>query len=196
MKLISQLFGDRQMIANATGCSSIYSASIPSTPYTKNEKGQGPVFKNSLFEDFCEFGLGMALGNKKMKERVAKLLQEMIDSDKTSAEYKALAQEWIDNKDDAEKTKEIAPKLRACIAESAAKGCPICKELQTLDHYLVKRSQWIIGGDGASYDIGYGGLDHVIASGEDVNILVLDTEVYSNTGGQASKATPLGAIAQ
>ena len=195
VKLISQLFGDRQMIANATGCSSIYSASIPSTPYTKNEKGQGPCFNNSLFEDFCEFGLGMALGNKKMKERVAKLLQEMIDGN-ASDEYKALAQEWIANKDDAEKTKEIAPKLRKCIAESAAKGCPVCKELQTLDHYLVKRSQWIIGGDGASYDIGYGGLDHVIASGEDVNILVLDTEVYSNTGGQASKATPLGAIAQ
>ncbi|MBR4811384.1 MAG: 4Fe-4S dicluster domain-containing protein, partial [Bacteroidaceae bacterium] len=196
VKLLSQLFGDRQLIANATGCSSIYSASIPSTPYTKNEKGQGPVFNNSLFEDFCEFGLGMALGNKKMKERVAKLLTEMIESDKTSAEYKELAQEWIANREDADKTKEIAPKLRACIAEGAAKGCPTCAELKTLDHYLVKRSQWIIGGDGASYDIGYGGLDHVIASGEDVNILVLDTEVYSNTGGQASKATPLGAIAQ
>ena len=195
VKLISQLFGDRQMVANATGCSSIYSASIPSTPYTKNEKGQGPCFNNSLFEDFCEFGLGMALGNKKMKERVAKLLQQMIDGN-ASDEYKALAAEWIANCEDADKTKEIAPKLRACIAESAANGCPVCKELQTLDHYLVKRSQWIIGGDGASYDIGYGGLDHVIASGEDVNILVLDTEVYSNTGGQASKATPLGAIAQ
>ena len=196
VKLISQLFGDRQMIANATGCSSIYSASIPSSPYTKNAKGQGPAFDNSLFEDFCEFGMGMVLGNKKMKERVVMLLKQMIESDKTSEEYKALAQEWIDNKDDADKTKEIAPKLRACIAESAAKGCPVCKELQTLDHYLVKRSQWIIGGDGASYDIGYGGLDHVIASGEDVNLLVLDTEVYSNTGGQSSKATPLGAIAQ
>ena len=145
----------------------------------------------------------MALGNQKtmvstnrLKERVAKLLGEMIASDKTSTEYKELAQQWIDNCEDADKTKEIAPKLRKCIAESAAKGCPVCKELQTLDHYLVKRSQWIIGGDGASYDIGYGGLDHVIASGEDVNILVLDTEVYSNTGGQASKATPLGAIAQ
>ena len=195
VKLISQLFGDRQMIANATGCSSIYSASIPSTPYTKNEKGQGPCFNNSLFEDFCEFGLGMALGNKKMKERVAKLLQEMIDGN-ASDEYKALAQEWIANKDDADKTKEIAPKLRKCIAESAAKGCPVCKELQTLDHYLVKRSQWIIGGDGASYDIGYGGLDHVIGSGEDLNVFVIDTEVYSNTGGQASKATPIGAIAQ
>ena len=196
VKLISQLFGDRELIANATGCSSIYSASIPSSPYTKNAKGQGPAFDNSLFEDFCEFGMGMVLGNKKMKERVVMLLKQMIESDKTSAEYKELAQEWIDNKDDADKTKEIAPKLRACIAESAAKGCPVCKELQTLDHYLVKRSQWIIGGDGASYDIGYGGLDHVIASGEDVNLLVLDTEVYSNTGGQSSKATPLGAIAQ
>ena len=196
VKLISQLFGDREMIANATGCSSIYSASIPSTPYTKNEKGQGPVFNNSLFEDFCEFGLGMALGVKKMKERIAKLLCEACENCDVTPEYKALAEEWIANKDDADKTKEIAPKLRAEIAACAAKGCETCKELQTLDHYLVKRSQWIIGGDGASYDIGYGGLDHVIAAGEDVNILVLDTEVYSNTGGQASKATPLGAIAQ
>ena len=196
VKLISQLFGDRQMIANATGCSSIYSASIPSTPYTKNEKGQGPVFNNSLFEDFCEFGLGMALGVKKMKERIAKLFAEACENPNCPEEYKALAQEWIDNKDDADKTKEIAPKLRECIKAAAEAGCEINKELQTLDHYLVKRSQWIIGGDGASYDIGYGGLDHVIASGEDVNILVLDTEVYSNTGGQASKATPLGAIAQ
>ena len=194
VKLISQLFGDRQMIANATGCSSIYSASIPSTPYTKNEKGQGPCFNNSLFEDFCEFGLGMALGNKKMKERVAKLLADA--SEGAPEEFKALANEWIANMDDADKTKEIAPKLREAIKGGAEAGCPFCKELQTLDHYLVKRSQWIIGGDGASYDIGYGGLDHVIASGEDVNILVLDTEVYSNTGGQASKATPLGAIAQ
>ncbi len=196
VKLISQLFGDRQMIANATGCSSIYSASIPSTPYTKNEKGQGPVFNNSLFEDFCEFGLGMALGVKKMKERIAKLLCEACEKCDVTPEYKALAEEWIANCDDADKTKGIAPKLRAEIAACAANGCEICKELQTLDHYLVKRSQWIIGGDGASYDIGYGGLDHVIAAGEDVNILVLDTEVYSNTGGQASKATPLGAIAQ
>ena len=196
VKLISQLYGDRQLIANATGCSSIYSASIPSTPYTKNEKGQGPCFNNSLFEDFCEFGLGMALGNKKMKERVAKLLTESAAAAECPAEYKALAEEWIANCEDADKTKEIAPKLREYIKAAAEAGCEINKELQTLDHYLVKRSQWIIGGDGASYDIGYGGLDHVIATGEDVNILVLDTEVYSNTGGQASKATPLGAIAQ
>ncbi len=196
VKLISQLFGDRQMVANATGCSSIYSASIPSTPYTKNEKGQGPCFNNSLFEDFCEFGLGMALGNKKMKERVAKLLTEACENANCPAEYKALAQEWIEKREDADETKRIAAELKPMIAAAAAKGCEINKELKTLDHYLVKRSQWIIGGDGASYDIGYGGLDHVIASGEDVNILVLDTEVYSNTGGQASKATPLGAIAQ
>ena len=196
VKLISQLFGDREMIANATGCSSIYSASIPSTPYCKNENGQGPAFDNSLFEDFCEFGMGMVLGNKKMKERVTVLLSEAISKEDTPAEFKAAAQEWIGAQDDAEASKAAAAKLKPMIAAGAESGCEICKELKTLDHYLVKRSQWIIGGDGASYDIGYGGLDHVIASGEDVNILVLDTEVYSNTGGQSSKSTPLGAIAQ
>ena len=196
VKLISQLFGDREMIANATGCSSIYSASIPSTPYCKNEKGQGPAFDNSLFEDFCEFGMGMVLGNKKMKERVTVLLNEAISKEDTPAEFKAAAQEWIGAQDGAEASKAAAAKLKPMIAAGAESGCEICKELKTLDHYLVKRSQWIIGGDGASYDIGYGGLDHVIASGEDVNILVLDTEVYSNTGGQSSKSTPLGAIAQ
>ncbi len=196
VKLVSQLFGDREMVANATGCSSIYSGSIPSTPYTVNEKGQGPAWANSLFEDFCEFGLGMVLANKKMRKRIEALLQEMIASDKVSAEYKAAAQNWIDNQDDAEGSKAAAEALKPFIDESAAKGCPTCQQLQELSHYLTKRSQWIIGGDGASYDIGYGGLDHVIASGEDVNILVLDTEVYSNTGGQSSKATPLGAIAK
>ena len=196
VKLISQLFGDREMIANATGCSSIYSASIPSTPYCKNDKGQGPAFDNSLFEDFCEFGMGMVLGNKKMKERITILLNEAIAKDETPADFKAAAEEWIAGKDDAEASKAAAAKLKPLIAAGAEAGCEICKELKTLDHYLVKRSQWIIGGDGASYDIGYGGLDHVIASGENVNILVLDTEVYSNTGGQSSKATPLGAIAQ
>ena len=196
VKLISQLFGDRQMIANATGCSSIYSASIPSTPYTTNEKGQGPAFDNSLFEDFCEFGMGMALGNKKMKERIVMLLNEALGKCNVSDEFKAAAEEWIAGKEDADASKVAAAKLKPLIAACAETGCEICKELQTLDHYLIKRSQWIIGGDGASYDIGYGGLDHVIASGEDVNIFVIDTEVYSNTGGQASKATPLGAIAQ
>ena len=195
VKLISQLFGDREMIANATGCSSIYSASIPSTPYTTNANGQGPAFDNSLFEDFCEFGLGMVLGNKKMKERIVKLLNEATTHE-ISAEFKAAADKWIAGKDDADASKEAAAELKPLIAAGAEAGCPICAELKTLDHYLVKRSQWIIGGDGASYDIGYGGLDHVLASGEDVNILVLDTEVYSNTGGQSSKSTPLGAIAQ
>ena len=196
VKLISQLFGDREMIANATGCSSIYSASIPSTPYCTNEEGHGPAFNNSLFEDFCEFGMGMALGNKKMRQRIEMLLGEAIAKEGTPADFKAAAEEWIAGKDDADNSKIAAAKLKPLIAAGAEAGCEVCKELKTLDHYLVKRSQWIIGGDGASYDIGYGGLDHVIASGEDVNILVLDTEVYSNTGGQASKATPLGAIAQ
>jgi pyruvate-ferredoxin/flavodoxin oxidoreductase len=196
VKLVSQLFGDREVIANATGCSSIYSASIPSTPYCTNDKGQGPAFNNSLFEDFCEFGMGMVLGNKKMKERITLLLNEAIAKENTPAEFKAVAQEWIAGQDDADASKAAAAKMKPMIAEGVAHGCPICTELQTLDHYFVKRSQWIIGGDGASYDIGYGGLDHVIASGEDLNILVLDTEVYSNTGGQSSKSTPLGAIAQ
>ena len=196
VKLISQLFGDRQMVANATGCSSIYSASIPSTPYTTNEKGQGPAFDNSLFEDFCEFGLGMVLGNKKMKDRIQHLLEQGKAQEGISEEFVAAADKWIAAKDDAEGSKEAAAELKPIIAKGAEAGCPICSELKTLDHYLVKRSQWIIGGDGASYDIGYGGLDHVLASGEDINILVLDTEVYSNTGGQSSKSTPLGAIAQ
>ena len=196
VKLVSQLFGDREMVANATGCSSIYSASVPSTPYTTNAEGQGPAFNNSLFEDFCEFGLGMALGNKKMRSRIKFLLSQQVEDDHVPAEFKAAAQEWIENMNDAEASKVASAKLKPLIAEGAKAGCPVCKELQILGHYLVKRSQWIIGGDGASYDIGYGGLDHVIASGEDVNILVLDTEVYSNTGGQSSKSTPLGAIAQ
>ena len=196
VKLMSQLFGDRIMASNATGCSSIYSGSIPSTPYTKNAKGQGPAWSNSLFEDFCEYGLGMVLANKKIKMRIEALLKEATAHEGCPAEFKTLAEEWIANKEDADKTKEIAPKLREFIAEGAKAGCPTCAQLKELDHYLVKRSQWIIGGDGASYDIGYGGLDHVIGSGEDLNIFVIDTEVYSNTGGQASKATPIGAIAQ
>ena len=196
VKLISQLFGDREIVANATGCSSIYSGSIPSTPYTTNAKGQGPAWANSLFEDFCEFGLGMALANKKMRARIEELLKGAIAADETSADFKAAAQEWLEGKDDADASKAAAGKLVPMIEAGKVAGCPACAKLSELAHYLVKRSQWIIGGDGASYDIGYGGLDHVIASGEDVNILVLDTEVYSNTGGQSSKATPLGAIAK
>ena len=196
VKLISQLFGDREIVANATGCSSIYSGSIPSTPYTTNAKGQGPAWANSLFEDFCEFGLGMALANKKMRARIEELLKGAIAADETPADFKAAAQEWLEGKDDADASKAATGKLVPMIEAGKAAGCPACAKLSELAHYLVKRSQWIIGGDGASYDIGYGGLDHVIASGEDVNILVLDTEVYSNTGGQSSKATPLGAIAK
>ena len=193
VKLISQLFGDRMIVSNATGCSSIYSGSIPSTPYTTNEKGQGPAWANSLFEDFCEYGLGMQIANKKLKLRLEKLMTEAQACTCCSDELKALFTEWIAKKNDADATKVLAPQI---IAGCEACQCDTCKKILELKDYLVKRSQWIIGGDGASYDIGYGGLDHVIASGEDVNILVLDTEVYSNTGGQASKSTPLGAIAK
>ena len=196
VKLVTQLFGDRQMVANATGCSSIYSGSIPSTPYTTNEKGQGPAWANSLFEDFCEFGLGMVMANKKMRARIQTLLEQMLESDKVSEAYKEAAREWIAGQDNAEASRVATDKLVPEIKASAAAGCPVCQQLEELSHFLTKRSQWIIGGDGASYDIGYGGLDHVLASGEDLNILVLDTEVYSNTGGQASKATPIAAIAQ
>ena len=195
VKLLTQLFGDRQMVANATGCSSIYSGSVPSTPYTTNEKGQGPAWANSLFEDFCEFGLGMQLANEKMHERLNALLKSALESE-APADFKAAAEEWIADQNDAEASKAAAAKLMPLIEAGAANGCSICAQLKELSHFLVKRSQWIIGGDGASYDIGYGGLDHVIASGKNVNILVLDTEVYSNTGGQSSKATPVGAIAK
>ena len=194
VKLISQLFGDREMVANATGCSSIYSGSIPSTPYTTNEKGQGPAWANSLFEDFCEFGMGMLLANKKMRARISTLLAQACDG--APEEFKAAAQEWEAGKDDAAASRAAADKLLPFIKAGKEHGCPGCEQLDELSHFLTKRSQWIIGGDGASYDIGYGGLDHVLASGEDVNILVLDTEVYSNTGGQSSKSTPIGAIAQ
>ena len=195
VKLISQLFGDREIVANATGCSSIYSGSIPSTPYCTNAKGQGPAWANSLFEDFCEFGMGMTLANKKMRNRIQSILEEQMTCDKAPEEYKQAAKEWIDGREDADASRAAAEKLIPII--EAHKGeCQKMAKLAELEQYLTKRSQWIIGGDGASYDIGYGGLDHVLASGEDVNILVLDTEVYSNTGGQASKATPLGAIAQ
>ena len=194
VKLLTQLFGDRQMIANATGCSSIYSGSVPSTPYTTDEKGHGPAWANSLFEDFCEFGLGMTLANDKMRARIQDAMEAAIAAG-APEEYKEAFQAWIDNQLDAEKTKELADKIIPLV-EAAKDKCQYCATIAELSHFLVKRSQWIIGGDGASYDIGYGGLDHVIASGKNVNILVLDTEVYSNTGGQSSKATPVGAIAK
>ncbi len=193
VKLITQLFGDREIVANATGCSSIYSGSVPSTPYTKDENGRGPAWANSLFEDFCEFGLGMTLANEKMRARLEADVRALLDCPKCSDEIKSLATMWLDEKDNADRSREIADKL---VPLMEACGCDACKKVLDLKHYLIKRSQWIIGGDGASYDIGFGGLDHVIASGKNLNILVLDTEVYSNTGGQSSKATPLGAIAK
>ncbi|MDE5805244.1 MAG: pyruvate:ferredoxin (flavodoxin) oxidoreductase, partial [Paramuribaculum sp.] len=193
VKLISQLFGDHEMVANATGCSSIYSGSVPSTPYTTNAQGHGPAWANSLFEDFAEFGLGMSIANEKLRARLADTMLAATNCDKCSAEIKELAQQWLDNREDAAVTREVADKL---LPLCEACGCDICKAILTLKGFIVKRSQWIIAGDGAAYDIGFGGLDHVLASGKNVNVLVVDTEVYSNTGGQASKATPLGAIAK
>ena len=193
LKLISQLFGDREIVSNATGCSSIYSASVPSTPYTTNAKGHGPVWANSLFEDFCEFGMGMSIADEKLRTRVKGFVQEALESATVASDVKELYQEWLENYNDGAKSRELSDKILAAIEHSDS---PADKKVKGLGQYLVKRSQWIVGGDGASYDIGFGGLDHVIASGKNVNILVLDTEVYSNTGGQASKATPIGAIAK
>ncbi len=198
VRLITQLFGDRQMVANATGCSSIYSASAPSTPYTTNEKGQGPAWANSLFEDFCEFGLGMELASERKRDQVVRVFEQILALEQVPADVKALLQEWIDNRTDGDKTKELAAQIAPMLKQynSEHPDCSLGKEAVAVIPSLVKRSQWIIGGDGASYDIGFGGLDHVIASGKNVNILVLDTEVYSNTGGQSSKSTPVGAIAK
>ncbi len=193
VKLISQLFGDHEMVANATGCSSIYSGSVPSTPYTVNKQGHGPAWGNSLFEDFAEFGLGMFIANEQLHRRLTETMKAATTCPTCSQEIHELAQQWLDAADDAVATRAIADKL---IPLCEACGCDICKTILDLKHYLVKRSHWIIAGDGASYDIGFGGLDHVLASGKNINVLVVDTEVYSNTGGQASKATPLGAIAK
>ncbi len=193
VKLITQLFGDRMMIANATGCSSIYGGSAPSTPYCVNSNGQGPAWANSLFEDNAEFGLGMATGINKLRERVQLRMEAAIEekavSDSTAETFKA----WIAAREDASKTKEVSD---AVVAALGSESSPLAKEILSLKNFLVKKSQWIFGGDGWAYDIGYGGLDHVLASGDDVNVLVLDTEVYSNTGGQASKSTPVGAVAK
>ena len=192
IKLITQLFGNRQVIANATGCSSIYSGSVPSTPYCTDADGHGPAWSNSLFEDFCEYGLGMHIAYEKMRARLVDVTKEIIAGD-YDAEVKEAAKDWLEVADDSKLSREAGEKFLAAAQKC---GCDLCKTVGYLSHYLTKRSQWIIGGDGASYDIGYGGLDHVIASGKNVNILVLDTEVYSNTGGQSSKSTPLGAIAK
>ena len=193
IKNITQLFGDHMMIANATGCSSIYGASFPASPYCTNAQGHGPAWQNSLFEDAAEFGLGMKIGTNRMRETVARLMAEGLECSKCSDEMKALYKQWLDAPDDAKSTREVADKL---VPLMEACGCEISKQLLALKHFIPSRSQWIFGGDGWAYDIGYGGLDHVLASGENVNVLVLDTEVYSNTGGQSSKSTPAGAIAK
>ena len=193
IKTITQLFGDHMMVANATGCSSIYGASFPAAPYCKDANGHGPAWANSLFEDFCEFGLGMKVGSDRARATVARLMEEGLSCSCCTDEMKALFTKWLENKNDAKATREVADAL---IPLCEGCGCDICKGLVEYKTFIPARSQWIIGGDGASYDIGYGGLDHVLASGENVNILVLDTEVYSNTGGQSSKATPAGAIAK
>ncbi len=193
IKTITQLFGDHMMIANATGCSSIYGASFPAAPYCKDANGHGPSWANSLFEDFCEFGLGMKVGSDRARATVARLMEEGLACTCCTDEMKALFTKWLENREDAKVTREVADAL---IPLCEGCGCDVCKGLVEYKTFIPARSQWIIGGDGASYDIGYGGLDHVLASGENVNILVLDTEVYSNTGGQSSKATPAGAIAK
>ena len=193
IKTITQLFGDHMMIANATGCSSIYGASFPASPYCKNEAGHGPAWANSLFEDAAEFGLGMKLGSDRARETVAGLMAKGLECDCCSNEIKALFTEWLENREDAAVTRKVADALLPLMKEC---GCDICKKLLEYKHFIPSRSQWIFGGDGWGYDIGYGGLDHVLASGQNVNVLVLDTEVYSNTGGQSSKSTPAGAIAK
>ena len=192
IKLITQLVGDRMMVANATGCSSIYGGSAPATPYCRNKAGQGPAWANSLFEDNAEYGFGMNLGVEQMKIRINDLSLQ-YESEGSSAELKAFLKEWRENKNSAEKTKELKEKLIPLLEKDNAKSA---KEILKLKQYIVKKSIWIFGGDGWAYDIGFGGLDHVIASGDDVNILVMDTEVYSNTGGQSSKATPTAAVAK
>jgi len=193
-RLITQLFGDRMMIANATGCTSIWGGSAPATPYTVNHKGQGPAWANSLFEDNAEFGLGMYLGVKQIRERVASQADELINSD-VKPELKEALTEWVKGKDLADESKAATAKLLPLL-EAEKDSNALVKEIFDAKDHLVKKSQWIFGGDGWAYDIGYGGVDHVLASGEDVNIFVFDTEVYSNTGGQSSKATPTAAIAQ
>ena len=196
-RLITQLFGERMYISNATGCSSIWGGSAPATPYTVNrDSGKGPAWANSLFEDNAEHGLGMYLGQKTIRERLMGKIEEMMASDKASDAFKAAAKAYLDTKDDGKANQTATDALILELGKAAAEGCPTAKEVLAEKQYLSKKSIWIFGGDGWAYDIGFGGLDHVIASGEDVNIMVFDTEVYSNTGGQASKASNMGQVAQ
>ncbi len=198
VKVITQLFGDRMLIANATGCSSIYGASAPSMPYCTDENGRGPAWANSLFEDNAEYALGMAVANRQYRERLDDAVGAIAESGDASAELKAAANNWLEFKDDSEKTRQVSDELIRVIKTEDGVGelGALLKVVTDCQDYLVKKSIWGFGGDGWAYDIGFGGLDHVLASGENVNLLVLDTEVYSNTGGQASKATPEAAIAK
>ena len=192
-KLITQLFGDRMYIANATGCSSIWGNSSPSTPYTVNEKGQGPAWSNSLFEDNAEFGYGMLLAQKALRNGLKAKVESVAASEAASEEVKSACKEWLDTFNCGATNGTATDNLVAAL-EGA--DCEVCKDIVNNKDFLAKKSQWIFGGDGWAYDIGFGGVDHVLASGQDINIMVFDTEVYSNTGGQSSKATPTGAIAQ
>jgi pyruvate-ferredoxin/flavodoxin oxidoreductase len=193
IKLITQLYGERMIVANATGCSSIYGGSAPSTPYTTNAQGHGPAWANSLFEDNAEYGFGIATGVGKLRERIALRMKKAIEGGLVGAAAKEAFTEWLEGMTNAEATKVTSPKVVAALKNEKD---PIAKEISDLQQYLIKKSIWVFGGDGWAYDIGYGGLDHVLASGEDINVLVMDTEVYSNTGGQASKSTPIGAVAK
>ena len=199
VKLVTQLFGDRMVVANATGCSSIYGGSAPTCPYTVNDQGHGPAWANSLFEDNAEFGYGMNLAYTQRRLKLAETVKALAGKFAEWPEGKAACDEWLEGMNDADKSKAAAKKLIESCKSCKDCGCdadPLCKAVLAEKDLLIKKSVWIIGGDGWAYDIGYGGLDHVLAQGEDVNILVLDTEVYSNTGGQASKATPTGSVAK
>ena len=192
-KLITQLFGDRMYIANATGCSSIWGNSSPSTPYTVTPEGKGPAWDNSLFEDNAEFGYGMLLAQNTIRAGLKTKVESVMESDKASEEVKAACKEWLDTYScgatNGTATDNLVKALEGC-------DCEVCKDIVNNKDFLAKKSQWVFGGDGWAYDIGFGGVDHVLASGKDINVMVFDTEVYSNTGGQSSKATKTGAVAQ
>ena len=195
-RLITQLFGDRMYISNATGCSSIWGGPAATSPFCTNKQGQGPAWCNSLFEDNAEHGLGMHLGQKALRDKLIAQVEEMAAAEQASEEFKAAAQAYLDTKNDGEANKDATAALIVELEKAAAAGCPIAPAVLEKKEYLNKKSVWIFGGDGWAYDIGFGGVDHVLASGEDVNIFVFDTEVYSNTGGQASKASNIGQVAQ
>ena len=197
VKLVTQLFGDRMMIANATGCSSIWGGSAPSTPYCKNKEGKGPSWANSLFEDNAEYGFGMALAHKKVREKLAIWMKDCVEMDIDQDLNKAF-NNWLENMEDADISKKASAEILTLLSKDVKdkKAQAILKNIDENKDYLTKKSVWIFGGDGWAYDIGFGGLDHVLASGENVNVLVMDTEIYSNTGGQSSKATPTAAVAK